>query len=126
MNLHKILIRHCAPKDCKESLVCWAIANNEGEILAKLDKEFTYGSWTDRDAEDGELEVHDDDGNVTGTETYLQKMARVRGEFNDDNASYEDAYYGVTHYGWSEPTPITPEDAQRLIELGVAADWRNA
>jgi hypothetical protein len=125
MNLHQILIRHCAPKDCKTAMVCWAIANSEAEILAKLDKKFTHGAWTDRSNEDGQLEIFDKEFKVIGTESYLEKMARLRGEYNDEDASFDDAHYGVTHYGWSEPTVITEEEANRLLELGVAEDWRS-
>lgn len=128
MKLHKILLRHCSPKDQVEVTKLFVLANNEADILAQLDddkKGFTFGAWKERNDEAEEpLEIHDEDYNVIGTETYLEKMLRLRGEFNDEEASYEDAYYGVKHWGWDEGVPISDEDAAVLLRLAVAEDWR--
>lgn len=125
MKMHRILMRHCSPKDCVEVTKLFVIAESEAAILARLDSDngYTYGAWKDRD-EDGELEIHDDDYNVIGTESYSEKMLRIRGEFNDEDASYRDAYYGVTHYGWDEGIEINEDDARTIVRLGVAEDWR--
>lgn len=52
-------------------------------------------------------------------------MLRLRGEFNDDDADYGDAYYGITHYGWEEGKDITPDEAETLLRLELAVDWRD-
>lgn len=132
MKLHRILLRHCAPRDCVEVTERFVIADDEEEILRRLaDKEgkFTYGLWWDRDedASDDDEEVgvyyiYDERYNVIGTETYMERMLRLRGEFHDEDADYSDAYYG--HWGWNEGVEITPEDAATLLRLGIAEDWR--
>lgn len=127
MKLHKILMRHYAPKDSKEAIVLYVIANNESEILERLDADngrYTYGAWKEKDEDSEEpYEIYDDKYNVIGTETYMEKMLRLRGEYNDEDADSSDSYYGVTHYGWNEGVKISKEDADTLIRLGIAEDW---
>ena len=128
MKLHRILMRHCSPKDRVEVTKLFVVADSEQSILAKLDDEkrrYTHGAWKEK-SEDAEepFEIYDEDYKVIGTETYLEKMLRLRGEFNDEDADYSDAYYGVTHYGWDEGSEISNADADTLIRLGIAEDWR--
>lgn len=120
MKLYSILIRHCAPKDCEESLVGYFIAENDSVIMEYINKELTSGIWEDRHNEDGMCEIKDEDYNVIATVTYKEKMLHYRGEFNDPNASYDDAYYGITHYGWSEGKEISNEEFETLIKLDIA------
>ena len=128
MKLHKILLRHCSPKDSVEVTKLYVLADDEASILAHLDDpkaSYTYGAWKERsDEAEGPFEIYDASYNVIGTETYLERMMRLRGEFNDEDANYDDAYYGITHLGWDEGTPISEEDAATLIRLNLAADWR--
>ena len=125
MKLHKILLRHAGPKDSVEVVFKYVLANSEQEILDEIDNPrggYTYGAWQ----EDEELyDVYDVYDEVVGTEKYLQRMLRLRGEFNDEDASYDDAYYGVKHWGWDEGVEISAEEADVLIAYGVAKDWRN-
>jgi hypothetical protein len=119
MKLFQILIRHCAPKDCKESTAKWIVAPDDETVMHYIDKELTYGAWGDRDKEDSPFTIYDEDYNHIGTETYFERMLRLRGEFNDPDASYDDAYYGVTHYGWEEGIDITEEEKATLLKLGI-------
>ncbi len=125
MKLHKILLRHAGPKDSIEVVFKYVLANSEQEILDVLDSRwgYTFGAWRENDELYDVYDIYDE---VVGTETYLQRMLRLRGEFNDDDASYDDAFYGVKHWGWDEGVEISDEDASTLVRLGVAEDWRNA
>ena len=130
MKLHKILLRHCSPKDSVEATWLYVLADSEPDILARLDGSdsgYTYGVWRDRSEEaDEPCEIYDADYQLIGTESYLEKMLRLRGEFNDEDASTDDAYYGVKHWGWDEGVEISEADAATLLRLGVTEDWRPA
>lgn len=130
MKLYKVLLRHCAPKDCIEVTKLYVLADSESEILDRLDSEgegYTYGAWKEKSEEAKEpFEIYDDNYRVIGTETYLEKMLRLRGEFNDEDADYSDAYYGVTHYGWNEGVDISEQYAVVLLNLSIAEDWRSS
>ncbi len=124
MKLHKILLRHSSPKDSVEVVFKYVLANSEQEILDEIDNPvggFTYGAWQE---DDGVYEQYDANYNFIREETCLQRMLRLRGEFNDEGASYDDAYYGVKHWGWDEGVDISDEDASTLLRLGIAVDWR--
>lgn len=125
MKLFDILMRHAAPKSQVEFVLKRVLADSEEHILAKVDKDLAYGCWTDRSNEDGLLDIFNDETyEVIGTETYLEKMLRLRGEFNDGDASFDDAYYGIKHYGWSEGREVSPEEVAVLERLGLIEDWR--
>lgn len=120
MKLYTILIRHCAPKDFKESIVGYFIAEDDTAIMEYINKELTSGIWQDRHEQDGLVDIHDEDYNVIDTVTYKEKMLRIRGEFHDKWADYSDKYYGVTHYGWTEGKEVSKKEVEMLVKLGVA------
>jgi hypothetical protein len=120
MNLYVIKIRHCSPKDCKESILGYYLATNDLSIMQYIDKKLMFGTWTDRHNEDGLFDITDNDGNIIGTETYFDRMLRLRGEFHDPDVDYSDSYYGITHYGWDEGKEISSTDISFLLNLGVA------
>ena len=124
MNLYKILLRHCSQKDKVKVIKSYVFANNEYELMVRLDQEYNYGLWKDSQEDGDEFKVYNDDYDVIGTETRFEKMLRLRGDFNDPNADYSDGYYGITHYGWSEVQEISNEQAQILLDLNIAHDWR--
>jgi len=101
-NLYIINVKHIAPKDSHISIECFLLAENDEAVYAWLDKEKQDEMWSDRNNEDGPCEILDDDYNVIGTESYKEKIIRIRGDINDDDNDYSEAYYGLTLYGWEE------------------------
>jgi hypothetical protein len=110
MNLYKIIFSHTAPKDTEFGLVEYLIADNENDVYEHIDKEFNYGCWNDKNNESGELEIYNDDYDVIGTETFKEKMIRIKGEINDDDYDFSDSYYGITLYGWEKVKDNINED----------------
>ena len=145
MKLHDILMRHAGPKSSVEFTLLKVIADSEEQILARLDAvdgsaRYTHGAWAEREDWDEDrhpdeergpddkrlLKIYDDKYNVVGTETYMQRMLRLRGEFNDENANFDDAYYGIRHYGWTEGVEISNGEYEVLRRFVVVEDWREA
>ena len=142
MKLYDILMRHAGPKSQVEFVLTRVLADNEEQILAKLDEpggKYAYGAWAERgefneerhdDEERGPngdrlLKIYDDDYKVIGRETFMERMLRLRGEFNTpDDQDWDDAYYGIKHYGWSEGREVSAEDIAVLQRLGLVEDWR--
>lgn len=143
MKLYDILMRHAGQKSKVEFVLKRVLADDEEQILARIDKDLAHGCWTDKSTEsldEGEVDDHDVERNadghrlfdifepdtykVIGKETYLERMLRLRGEYHDEDADYDDAYYGIKHYGWSEGVEIGSLEAQVLLRLGIAEDWR--
>jgi hypothetical protein len=120
MKLYKILMRHCAPKDCAESFVGFRVEKPDKDVMEFIDKTLQYGLWKGReDDREDPIPVYDDNWNQIGTETYLEKMLRVGGELFDEDASYDDAYYGVTHYGWEDCGEVSDQDIEVLQRLSI-------
>jgi hypothetical protein len=125
--LTQIKFAHYGPKDKDEGIKTYAIVDDATEIWRKVDSEYQYGQWASRDRDGETCELYGDDGYTPiGTETHTERMIRLRGDIHDEDLEIEDAYYGVTTTGWSEPTPINVVDAATLIRLGVAVDWRDS
>jgi len=120
MKLYEIHVGHYGPKSQWEGTCRYAIAPDDGVMLCKVDEVFNCGWADDTDMYDR----YDDRFEHIGQETRSEAMLRVRGDYNWDEADYSDPYYGVTLYGWDEGRKIKPEDAETLIRLGIALDWR--
>jgi hypothetical protein len=43
----------------------------------------------------------------------------LKGQVNDDDYDYSDAYYGITLFGWSLLKENVNTDYSELIELGI-------
>lgn len=53
MKLYKILLRHCSQKDKVEVVKNYVFANNEYELMLRLDQQYQFGLWKDSH-EDGD------------------------------------------------------------------------
>lgn len=129
MKLHQIKIRHCAPRDFKEFLVGFVLAEDEESIYEYIDKELLYGIWSDRNQDSiSELLpieiIENDETIIIGYETYKEKMLRIRGEYYDQFLDYSDAYYGIAHYGWTQGVEVSEDEIQTLLHLGICIDLR--
>ncbi len=105
--LFKILIRHCSQKDKKEAIVGYFLAYSDEQIYNYIDKELMSGIWTDNN-------------NDSNNNEYKNFLLSIRGQFNDPDADYSDGYYGITHYGWTEGKPISSNEEEVILRLGIA------
>ena len=120
--LYEIQVQHCAPKDSHTSTQAYLIANNDEEVYEWIKSDpmpAMCTSWEDREEEDGPYDIYNDDYEVIGTETFKEKMLRIKGDLYDEDQDWSDAYYGLTFYGWREVGPITPEQIQTMNQLGI-------
>tara|TARA_R110001606_G_scaffold396950_1_gene572186 strand:+ start:638 stop:1039 length:402 start_codon:yes stop_codon:yes gene_type:complete len=124
MNLYRITFSHTAPKDSKEGIKGYLLAENDEQVYNYVDKTFNDECWKDNEEdEDREpIELYDDDYNVIGTETFKEKMLRIKGEQNDEDYDYCDAYYGITLYGWELVKENADGDYTEMIELGIISN----
>lgn len=125
MNLYKIEFSHTAPKDQINGMVCLLQANNDEEVYEwiKTEPEINgnniYHSWNDYEENDKTFNIYDEHYDVIGTETFKEKMIRIKGEMNDEDYDYSDAYYGITLYGWSLLKENVETDYSELKELWI-------
>lgn len=121
-NLYRIIVGHFAPKDSLHATWAFLIAENEDQVYdwianePMIYEEPTCSMWKDNEET---FEVYDDDYNVIGSETFREKIIRLKGEINDDDYDFSDSYYGITLYGWElikEDFVITDSS---LKELGI-------
>ena len=105
MNLYKIIVKHCAPKDCHDSIACLLLAKDDEAVYewlkkgnSELDDDSIFVSYEYREEET--FTLYDKDYNKIGIETFKNRMIRLKGLINDEEEEYEDLYYGLTLYGW--------------------------
>jgi len=116
MKLYKILFEHYAPKDSHGGIHSFIVANSDEEVYEHVNK---IAYWDDDD------EVHRTsheewefpcDGDC---ESYARAdIIKRRGDIGYENG-LEDAYYGVTQWGWDKGTPIGPGEVTTLMRVGV-------
>lgn len=111
MNLYRIIVLHGAPKDSHESTETYLVANNEEQVFQWISKEKTYGCWSEPD----DMRTDDETDEEIPFKDWVMKH---KGDISDDEG-WEDAYYGVTKWGWSEIS-ATEEEINTLMKLGIA------
>lgn len=125
MNLYQIQLQHTAPKDTETAIACLLLAENDEQVYEwiksadEVKNSHIYCSWDDNEEEGEEFEIFNDDYEVVGTETFKEKIIRLKGEKNDEDYDYTDAYYGITLYGWELLKENVTTDYSELIELGI-------
>lgn len=119
MNLYRILFTHTAPKDTKLGIETYLLAENEDDVYHHIDEEYKWGGWSDSESDGKTFDVYDEDWNQIGTETFREKIMRIKGDMNDEDYDFSDAYYGITLYGWELVATNVREMWDGLIELGI-------
>lgn len=116
--LFRIIVLHGAPKDSHTSTETYLVAKDETEVFEWIDRVKNYGAWTEN--HDGEPKTRwcDDAGEDVPFRDWI--MAR-RGDLKDDEG-WDDAYYGVTKWGWELVTDTMPGEIAVLLRLGVAVE----
>ena len=120
MDIYKIHVEHFSQKDSRSAIDCFVLAASGEDVYQWVDRERVYGLYTEKNEEEGLVEVYDSEYNVIGEETYKEKMLRIGGEFFDEDYEPEDCYYGVTIYGWSKlESSLLDIEISALEKLGV-------
>jgi len=128
MNLYEIQVKHCSPKNSHISTQAYLVAKNHEQVYEWIKSEplNMINGWADSE-EDGEtFDIYNDDFEVIGSETFKEKMIRIKGELNDEDYDYSDAYYGITLFGWREIGIITQDQLHVLNQLGIVYMYNNA
>jgi|14_taG_2_1085336.scaffolds.fasta_scaffold112738_1 hypothetical protein len=137
MNLYKITFTHMGPKDRKDGIETYLVAESDEQVAEWIDKNHCYGRWfeVDEDADepalvftlgedDAEIKRWTDAGFKTEPFTYdwasrfeyvrivctlKQRIVFERGDYWDEEAC-SDAYYGAIQWGWEKVATETPGD----------------
>ena len=124
IKLFTIRVKHAAPRDSHTAIECFAIANDEDAVYEAVNG-LNYERWSDNEDDGIRHEIYDDEYNVIGEEGEKERRLRLRGDI-DDEEDWSDAYYGLTWFGWDEGRLISNGEAEALLRLGVAVDWRQS
>lgn len=118
-NIYKIHVEHFSQKDSHKSIETYLVADSDEAVYDWVDKK-EAGTYTDRNNEDGLIDIYNDEYDVIGQETFKEKMMRVGGEFFDEDYEPQDLYYGAKIFGWekmeTEPFDI---DLGPLVSMGI-------
>lgn len=112
-SLFRIIVLHAAPKDSHTSTETYLVAPSEKAVFLWIDREKNFGAWTDIDQG-----ARFADDNYDKEIPFADWVMLKRGDLADEEG-WEDAYYGVTKWGW-ELVAATPEDIAVLLRLGIA------
>ncbi|MGG0308333.1 hypothetical protein ABEY43_07035 [Priestia megaterium] len=131
MNLYKIMLEHFAPKDSEKGIFTYLIAKTDEEVYEWIaaekktkDERTIYNSWKCNEEDIGSFEIYNDNYDVIGEETYKERMIRLKGDINDEDAELEDLYYGKTLLGWDlVKESITPEEVLVLQSVGISLEF---
>jgi len=145
MLLVKLKIIHYAPKDSEEGIKEFLVVQDQEQLLKYIDSRHLFHRLRDY-ADDNDtdcccpetewlkknpgkldearqlgLKVEGDDYITVEGPTHLL----IKWYQGDTWREVSEAYYGVTHYDWSEQQEIDNETTDTLLRVGVANDIRN-
>lgn len=105
-HLYRLLIEHVGPKDLVTAIVGYVIADNEEQlydyvISAEASNDFSiFVGWEEDDKE---------------------KILKLKGDIHDDDREYNDAFYGISYYGWDDLGEI-PDSVVSVLSLYLRED----
>ena len=117
MKLFRIIVLHGGPKSSHTSTEIYLAANSEDEVAGWIDKSHCNGFWFGTEWDDEPRVRYDYD--IEKEISLRDFIIKNKGDI-DDEEGWDDAYYGITKWGWTEIEGATEEDIARLIELKIA------
>lgn len=117
MKLYRIIVLHGGPKDSHTSTETYLVAEDEPAVAEWISKNKRFGDWF-ADYGDGpeySLGEYPNDEVVPFREWVMAN----KGDLSDENG-WEDAYYGVTKWGWEKVDGAVSADLNRLLDLKIA------
>ncbi|MGG0667824.1 hypothetical protein ABE073_04760 [Lederbergia citrisecunda] len=130
MNLYEIMMEHYAPKDSQKGIYTYLVAECDEAVYEWLkqekqlkDERVIYNSYKYSEEDDDIFELYDDNYEVVGTETFKERMIRLKGNLYDEEESFDDLYYGKTLLGWKTvKEEITEEEIDVMQRTGISIE----
>lgn len=109
MRLYKVRVLHGAPKDHHTATEEYFTAKTEEDAYEYVDKNHARWSYYYEDDEHGEWE---------SKEQMNQELIENKGDLESE-FGWEDAYYGITKWGWEEVCEIDNIEIVILQKLKI-------
>ena len=125
MKLYRIIVLHAAPKDQHKATETYLVAQDDESVAAWIEGDKFDGNWyTPSDGDEPpmrSIEVEGSNDYESKEVTFKEFILAKKGDLEDEEG-WDDAYYGVTKWGWSEVKGATKTDMRRLVALGIAVE----
>ncbi|HHT97258.1 MAG TPA: hypothetical protein GXZ90_05125 [Clostridiales bacterium] len=120
MKLYEIRFRFYAPKDSKEGILTYLLAESSEDVYEWIRSEpklqndkHIFVSWMYKD--DPEADEYEKD--------FKNRIIECCGDMYDDESEVYDLYYGATQYGWKEVSSnVSSNITYELKRLGIPAE----
>lgn len=124
------MIEHLAPKGSEKGIHTYLVAEDDVDVYEwlKLERELADGrrlylSYELTEKENEEFTIYDDEYNLVGTESFKERMIRLKGDMNDEDMQFEDLHYGKTLVDWRRlKESITSEEISLLRSLKICVE----
>ena len=116
MKLYEIRFKFYAPKDSKEGILTYLLAESDEKVYEWIssEPEGIFVSWMYKDDPKEEDEFE---------EGFKERLIECCGDMYDDYSEVSDLYYGATQYGWGVVNEnITHEEYMELKRLGIPTE----
>ena len=116
MKLYKIKVLHGAPKDSHESIETYIVAEDDEEVYNWLKKKAYWDYYEDNPEDENGLRCREE--SPYDEMSFKEYVMLYKGDLKDDEG-WEDAYYGVTKWGWEEVGEISESEKRFLTKCGI-------
>ena len=116
-SLYAVKVLHGAPGDSHTAIETYLVANSEEEVAEWINANKCYGDWFESEYDDEPRTRYADD-DCTVEISFREWVLKNKGDLKDDEG-WEDAYYGVTKWGW-EKVEASAADIEATIRMGIS------
>lgn len=112
LKLYRIIELHAGPKDIVTFTRGYVVKENDEQVFNHIVERHNSIMW----GQDEDIEEH-----IYGCETYDEFKKYIienKGDLEEEDG-FEDAYYGVSKYGWEYVADITKYEFEVLSKFGV-------
>lgn len=118
MRLYKILVDHYSPKDNQIGTICMKVFNTTDELYNYFKNPYTKETYINTEEYPSlYMEFFDNKDTKEEEADYKEQWLANEGDIDAEYVEYQDLYYGLSVYGFTDMGEITQEEFDVLNKL---------
>lgn len=118
MRLYKIIVEHSSPKDSQYGTICMKVFNTTDELYDYFKNPYTKETYINTEEYPSlYMDFFDNEDTKKEEADYKEQWLANEGDIDAEYVEYQDLYYGLSVYGFTDMGEITQEEFDVLNKL---------